>query len=96
MENKYEIKTFTVKLRVKEPVDTKKLLTSPEAVVPVARGIIDLLDDDQEHFIMLLMNSQNELIGYKHLSSGTIDQVAVYPRTRASYSETPFSWGRRE
>lgn len=77
---KYEIKTFTVKLKLKETKKEMELLTSPLQVEPIARGIFATLDADQEHFIMLLLNVQNELIGYKHLNSGTIDQVAVYPR----------------
>jgi len=77
---RYEIKSFSVKLKLAETKTEAKALTNPALAISVSKGIFKTLDADQEHFIMLMMNSQNELIGYKHLNSGTIDQVAVYPR----------------
>lgn len=34
----------------------------------------------EEHFVLLLLNSQNALIKYHTVSTGTINQCPVYPR----------------
>jgi DNA repair protein RadC len=76
---RYAVKTFTVQLALREN-PKGDVLNSPNKAREVARAILATLDADQEHFVVLMLNVQNELIGYKNVSSGTIDQVAVYPR----------------
>lgn len=42
--------------------------------------IFATLDDDQEHFIILILNVANELIGYKVVASGSQEHVYVDPK----------------
>ena len=75
METKYAIKTIKVKLKLREGV--LPALTSPERVVETVREIYRDLDADQEHFLVLTLNVQNEVEGFKVVASGMMDQVAV-------------------
>ena len=77
----YSIESFKLKYQADER-SPKKPLTNPHAVVSAINGIIDTLDGGQsiEHFGAYFLNIQNESIGFKIFNSGTIDQVAVYPR----------------
>ncbi len=56
----------------------KDLMTSPERVVNFAQ--MKLAGLPHEAFMMIFLNTQNEIIAHEILNEGTIDQVAVYPR----------------
>jgi len=75
METKYEIKTIKVKVKLRE--GALPALTSPERVVETVREIYKDLDADQEHFVILTLNTKNEVEGFKVVASGMMDQVAV-------------------
>ena len=75
METKYEVKTIKVQLKLKE--GKLPVVSSPERVVEVVRHIYKDLDADQEHFVILALNTQNEVDGFKVIASGMMDQVNV-------------------
>ena len=75
METKYEVKTIKVQLKLRE--GKLPVLSSPERVVETVREIYKDLDADQEHFVILTLNTQNEVEGFKIVASGMLDQVAV-------------------
>jgi hypothetical protein len=64
---RYRLTTFRVALRAAEP---GAKVDSPKAAVPVLRHLISRLDADQEHFILLALNNQLGITGYKVVSSG--------------------------
>jgi DNA repair protein RadC len=70
--------SFTV---VREPGATTRgrpQLSSPAAVVPVARSLIP--DDAREHFVALYLDTQNRLVATHEVSSGTLSASLVAPR----------------
>lgn len=75
METKYSIKTIKVRVKLKE--GNLPVLSSPARVVETVREIYKDLDADQEHFVILTLNTQNEVEGFKVIASGMMDQVAV-------------------
>lgn len=75
METKYEIKTIKVQVKLRE--GKLPVVSSPERVVETVREIYKDLDGDQEHFVILTLNTQNEVEGFKVVASGMMDQVAV-------------------
>lgn len=72
----YKLRTFQVRAVASDDHGTA---TGPAQLAEIARGVLDGLDADQEHFILFAMNSRNKVTGYKHLFSGSQDQCAVYP-----------------
>ena len=59
---------------------TSRLLTTmgvPLAVEEVLRTVYSQLDDEQEHFVILVLNAAREMVGYKAVASGTLHAVAV-------------------
>jgi DNA repair protein RadC len=46
----------------------------------IARAIYESLDADKEHFVVLALNQKHRLIGYKHVSTGTLTASLVHPR----------------
>lgn len=56
----------------------KDLLISPQHVVNFAQ--MKLAGLPHEAFMVIFLNTQNEIIKHEILNEGTIDQVAVYPR----------------
>jgi len=71
----YKIKTIKVELKVsdfgKEKADT------PYRAFKILYGIFQNLDADQEHFVVLTLNSRNAITGYRVVSSGGQDEAAV-------------------
>ena len=59
-------------------MEKRNLLTSPERVVSFAR--MKLAGLPHEAFMVIFLNSQNEVLAHETVNEGTIDQVAVYPR----------------
>lgn len=78
----YSVKSFTLKYTAKTPPPKGDILSSPERVVNMVKGVFNELDGGPtvEHFGVCYLNTQNEMIAFKAVNSGTIDQVAVYPR----------------
>lgn len=55
-------------------------LSNGKDVCEIIRTILAQLDDDQEHFILLVLNLSGEVVGFKVLASGAMDHVAVNPK----------------
>ena len=71
---RYALKTFQLTLRACEPGAT---VDSPNAAVPVLRQILARLDADQEHFIVLALDTMLQITGFKVASSGGMAGVVV-------------------
>jgi len=74
MKGIYEIKTFTV-FKVKRP--KKQKIITPEELFKIAKKIYKTLDDDQEHCIVIFLDGNNQITGYKTLCSGTMDEALI-------------------
>jgi DNA repair protein RadC len=68
-ESYYNVKLKTITLKVKEP-EPSETMSSSRACYGIAQEVYKTLDDDQEHFTVFFLNSQNEVKGYKTLFSG--------------------------
>ena len=49
--------------------------------MPVLRQVLSRLDADQEHFILLALDTQLAITGYKIVSSGGLANTVVDPRS---------------
>ena len=79
----YQVKSFKIKYSSNTPPPTGDILiTSPERVCGMVRSLFDEFDGGMtvEHFAAIFVNCQNEMLGFKVFNTGTVDQVAVYPR----------------
>lgn len=82
-EKNYSIQSFKIKYKCAVPLPKEKsVLSNPSKVIETARALFRDLDfgHSHEHFGVFYLNVQNEVIGFKAVNDGTIDQVAVYPR----------------
>lgn len=61
-----------------EKMKHKDLLTSPQAVVDFAR--VKLAGYPHEVFMVIYLNTRNEVIDFNIVHEGTIDRAIVYPR----------------
>ncbi len=57
-----------------------RLIETPRAVFDIVRESALIPDDGKEHFGVLLLNSQNRLIGYHEVSVGSLSATTVHPR----------------
>jgi DNA repair protein RadC len=71
---RYRLKTFQLALRACEPGAT---VDSPQAAIPVLRQILARLDADQEHFIVLALDTKLHVTGFKVIASGGMAGVVV-------------------
>lgn len=65
----YKLKTFHLTLNIKE---SKRKVSSAESAHQITREIFKTLDADQEHMLLLALNAQNQIRGYKVISSGGV------------------------
>jgi DNA repair protein RadC len=66
---------------VREPGQpSPRLLADPKAVAALATDLAQSVDDDKEHFWLLLLNSQNHLSLIHEVSVGTQSASLVHPR----------------
>jgi len=63
-----------------DPEYKLQTVTNPQDLCDVLKTIFGLLDDSQEHIIMLVLNLSGEVTGYKVLASGKQDSVEVDPK----------------
>ena len=78
----YKTDIITIKLKINRDIVSSNeinlnTVNSPIDVYNILNPIYDSLDDDQEHVILLVFNIANELIGYKLISSGTIESSPI-------------------
>jgi DNA repair protein RadC len=64
-------------VREGEPAVRDRIET-PELAAAVARRVIP--DDGREHFVVLLLDSQNRLTAHHHVSTGSLSVFIVHPR----------------
>ncbi len=57
---------------------SKDVLSKPDAVVKFAQSKLGELD--YEGFMIIFLNTKNEVLNYEILTEGTIDNIIVYPR----------------
>src|SRR5437867_9842072 len=77
---RYRLKlaTWTV---VREPGQpSPRTLSSPLAVVELAKDLVLAADDDKEHFWVVLLNAQNHYLLHTEVSVGTQSASLVHPR----------------
>lgn len=72
----YTKKVKTVILKVKEPPADNKCGGSG-AACEIARGIYVGLSDNQEHFCALFLDRQNNITGYKVVTSGAMASSSI-------------------
>jgi len=68
--------TYTI-VREGEPA-LRDRVDSSELAAAVARQVIP--DDGREHCVVLLLDTQNRLIGHHHVSTGSLSASIVHPR----------------
>jgi DNA repair protein RadC len=73
-EGRYTVKTVRVRLRVSEPLE---LVRRPADAARIAEAVYRNLDADQEHFTILALDAQHQMIGFKVISSGGMDSAHV-------------------
>ena len=80
-EKQYSVQSFRLRYKCSIPPPATPL-TTPGAVTDVTRAVFGKLDGglSVEHFGAWFLNSQSMIIGFKAFNTGTVDQVAVYPR----------------
>jgi DNA repair protein RadC len=77
---RYRLKlaTWTV---VREPGQpSPRVLSTPAAVVELAKDLVQAADDDKEHFWVILLNAQNHYLLHTEVSIGTQSASLVHPR----------------
>lgn len=74
-----KVRTIQVwrKRAFREPNHGAPEVTSPAEAYEVFRAIYAGLDDDQEHFVMLVLNTASRVEGFKVIASGAQDGVEV-------------------
>ncbi len=65
-------------LYLAEGMKNRDLLSSPQAVIDFARG--RLAGCPHEAFLVIFLNTKNEVIGHDIVQEGTVDRAVVYPR----------------
>jgi len=76
----YELKTIKIKLKVN---DYHGHANSAKQAYEIARVIFNDLDDDQEHMILLALDTSNQIKGYKVIASG--GQASADPDMRVIF-----------
>jgi DNA repair protein RadC len=78
----YKLRTISLKVdqKIRKPKGKQAVITSPQDAYELLREIYKALDDDQEHFVLLVLNQANRVIGYKVLFTGSQDASIVDPK----------------
>jgi DNA repair protein RadC len=74
---KIMLRTFTVR---ENYLALGPKATGSDDAARIGRAIYGTLDADKEHFDVLAFNQKQRLIGYKHVSTGTLTAFLVHPR----------------
>lgn len=80
---KKRFRTIGIQINARFRVGTKGVLSLQsfsQVYYSVLKGLYEKLDHDQEHFIVLFLNSANHLIGYKILFTGSQNSSVVDPK----------------
>ena len=77
--NYYKKKIKTIEIKVRQNIKLDNANNSRE-LSKFAREIYKQFDDDQEHLIIIFLDSQNNITGYKKLFSGGQTAASVDPK----------------
>lgn len=58
----------------------KKAITSPNAIFDILTEVLDLGEQAQETFGIIMLNTKNKIIGLSVISIGTLSSSLVHPR----------------
>ena len=72
----YTLKTVT--FRAAEP--QSPVLEGPADAARILLDVLEELDQDREHFMVLALNARGRVIGYKVIATGTANACLVHPR----------------
>src|SRR5687767_219907 len=77
----YRLKTFNVTF-VSEPGQSpaNHRVRDADDLDYVARAILQGLDADKEHFILLALNNKNRVNGFKVVATGCLTSTIIHPR----------------
>jgi len=65
---------------VRETSDRSLPKTYARTPSDIARLVHDIADKDREHFVVVLLNTKNRVLGIDQVSIGTLDASLVHPR----------------
>jgi DNA repair protein RadC len=77
MTRRFRLRTFTVETQARRG----KRVQGPDQAAAFVRAILGECDQDREHFILLALDAQNHIRGFKVLSSGTPTASLVHAGT---------------
>lgn len=60
--------------------DEDRTIRSPEDAMAIAKNVLGLNNKTQEHFVVLALNTKNQVIGVHTVHIGTINASIVHPR----------------
>lgn len=72
------IRMITVRMPAPEP--GLDLVAGPQQAVPIFKKMLEGLDGDKEHFLMLALNARGRVIGVHHVATGVLTASLVHPR----------------
>lgn len=74
----YRVHLATFRVRRDVTAPDPRLITDAKEVAALARDLIP--DDAREHFLSLMLNTQNVLVAAHHVATGTLNSALVHPR----------------
>ncbi len=82
IETIYKRTIRTVVLRIKRDIvaegeELMNVVDTPGEAYEILKAIFQTLDDDQEHFVLLVLNVANDVTGFKLISSGAQDSTVA-------------------
>jgi DNA repair protein RadC len=79
----FQLKTFTVREASSDleicSRHMRPLFKDAKAVWEVAAAVYQEMDPDREHFVVFFVNTKNVMLGYKHLSTGSLSASFIHP-----------------
>ena len=78
-DGRYSLETFRIKLKLQD-ADPRSDVLTPSQAAAVTRSILEHNDVDQEHFFVLLLDTRSRLMGYKLISTGSLNASTIHPR----------------
>jgi DNA repair protein RadC len=77
---RYRLKLATWTVVREQGQPSPRTLSSPDAVAELAKDLVQVADDDKEHFWVILLNAQNYYLLHTEVSVGTQSASLVHPR----------------
>lgn len=77
---RYRLKLATWTVVREGAAPSPRILSSPAAVVALARDFLQAADDDKEHFWAVFLNARNHYLLHSEVSIGSQNASLVHPR----------------